>query len=279
MPAWHNLVLCISKGLCEAENCASLESISKIACFLRDIPVQIRAPAFFLTFIKAIRFPSSMILFYQNLKQTYRKIEEIFTKYREEHKDKLPSSSPNITPVVVPDNWQYVDGRLSRATLVLGEGYAVKFTPHDVDKESGLGHIVLKMITSSFIERYENHNVYVMRKSGFKSENGLYVPEHVPFGLELGGEKLKVNKMGCGFTLTEDLTEDGQYEVTDITPKHISELDNAQEFAESYFFHMNALLELFQNLEITASIRRHGTPKNPLPLLSRMLLAKIGDNK
>ncbi|MBT5023174.1 hypothetical protein HOK51_01025 [Candidatus Woesearchaeota archaeon] len=236
-----------------------------------------------------------MIPFYQNMGAAYKQIEDMFNEFRVEHKGKFrPKFIKTATPVILPIGWTYTKNpdqsnksetsdyayKATRTTVILRNNYAVKFTPI-IGGENNLNYIQLNRIASKFTTKFEDHNVHIMRKFGFKSKNGLYVPEHVNFGIELDkkSDKLKIDKLGWGFTLTEDLTENNTYEVTDIIPKHFSTLDNKKEFMDTYVHHMDALLNLFQNPEIHPSIRRHGTPKNPLPILSRMLFVKVKENK
>ena len=59
---------------------------------------------------------------------------------------------------------------------------------------------------------YEEHNVTVLREHGFT------VPEHQVFGVVLEEGVVKVNLGKEGWTITEDLSEGGVYQVSDIMP-------------------------------------------------------------
>lgn len=220
--------------------------------------------------------------FYQNLPQVYKTIEDKFNGWREEFVTLNPDLKESIyrsfsTVIKFTGQERVIHGQnnqASRTTINIGNGYLLKFWA-DFCKGGIFAHSKGISVTSAHIEE---DNEYLLRKYGFTRENGFWVPKHRVIGLSLEDNKVKVNPAGKGFTITEDASENGAYQVKDIVPEMFQQLQNGKEFEQSYQRHMFWLGWLYHHPEIHVSIRRHGTPENPRKAISRMLLARIKDN-
>ncbi len=217
--------------------------------------------------------------FHARLDTAYKTIETIFNQFRANYGSEIPNP---FSPVEVPENWlpAPADRNFSRvnprATLKLGEGYVVKLRPQ---RGRGLDYIDLNPSMSRVQAIQEETNVRTLMNNGFTKENGFYVPYHKVIGINIVDGLIKVDESGFGLTISEDVSEDGKYLVTDINPLFFYNLDNRDEFLSDYRRHIDALLDLYHNPRINATINRHWKPSNPSEPISRMLLGKIQDKK
>jgi hypothetical protein len=221
--------------------------------------------------------------FHTNLNNAYEAIETKFNQFRNNYAKKHTEELSNkITPVEVPKEWLprpaervFIHGN-SRATINLNNGYVVKVRP-ERNKEIDYIEFITKL--SQVAAFQEETNVVTLRENGFTKENGFYVPNHKVIGLQNIEGIIKIDTEGKGLTISEDISENGKYLVKDIDPIMFYQLDNKEEFLSEYKRHLDALLQLYYNPNIYATINRHGKPNNPLEPISRMLLSKIKDNK
>lgn len=219
--------------------------------------------------------------FYQNLPQVYQTIEDKFNGWRNPNPTKIEERVMKTnTPINISEkvyDYQKIKLQSSRLALNLGEGYLLKcWCDRWVDNTCRVKILCPQISNRS--AHIEEINESTLKKYGFTRENGFWVPKHKVVGLQLENGKIKVNPSGRGFTLTEDASENGTYQVKDIQPEMFQELQNGKEFEQSYQRHMFWLGWLYHHPEIYVSIRRHGTPENPREAISRMLLARIKDN-
>ena len=167
---------------------------------------------------------------------------------------------------------RHLDGRVP---ISLGNGYLAKFLPEDQ-----IAAIYFTLIENNVVDnRFEEENVRILREAGFTEEEGFLVPDHKVMHVKLEDGVPKVNEELYGWVIVTDLTEDGQYEVTDVMPHHFVTLDNRQEFLEAYERNLKKLQELYVDPRFDVTVYRHASPKNPSLPLSRMLLARVKDNK
>ena len=212
-----------------------------------------------------------------DLATAYQKIEHLFTSFRKRYDHHFQR---NETPIIVSNEWRShpASGRSGgpRAVLSLGNGYVVKVTPY-----LGVNYIKVKLkpMMSKAQGTQEETNVRTLRSYGFTEERGFLVPDHKVVGLSVEENQVKVDVDGIGVTIADDISEGGLYSIVDIHPSFFYSLDNKEEFLENYKRHIDALLELYHNPKIHATVNRHGKPDNPLESISRMLLAKIKDQK
>ncbi|MBI2572365.1 hypothetical protein HYV86_00740 [Candidatus Woesearchaeota archaeon] len=171
----------------------------------------------------------------------------------------------------------------SRAIVFLDDGYAVKMRPRG--QIDGRFHTVFcspnqfRLTKPDHVGFQEETNAGLLKKYGFTLENGFYLPEHRVIGLEINDGKIQVNENGVGFSITDDISEEGKYEVSDVKPYFFLGLDNGKELFESYEKHVNALLDFYRKPNIASSINRHGSVINPIRPLSRMLLVRTYQNR
>ena len=218
--------------------------------------------------------------FYQNLPQVYQTIEDKFNGWREKFPEQVFDLGPiPLTPILLDQETSaFWFGKIkSRPFLGLANGYGLKFRAF-VIKSKPTPIEFSGNIEGTLAHHIEEDNESMLRKYGFTRENGFWVPKHRVIGLELVEGKIKVNPQGRGFTLTEDASENGTYQVKDIIPEMFQQLQNGEEFEQSYQRHLFWLGWLYHHPEIHVSIRRHGTLENPKEAISRMLLARIKDN-
>jgi len=222
--------------------------------------------------------------FYANLDNAYQEIERLFNLFRKDFPEKLLGDLDNrrYTPIRVPDTWSpaLVKGFFrfynSRIAICLGNGYVVKIRPWG-NKDTS--YAALRPMQNKNMNYIEEENLNVLRKFGFTKENGFWVPEHKIVGLSLEDGRIKIDQEGYGTTIAEDLSEGGAYDVVGIEERLFTSLDNGEEFCQEYERHISALLELYHDPRIKPSINRHGTPGNPTESISRMLLARIKNNR
>ena len=227
-----------------------------------------------------------MTNFQANLSTAYRRIEELLSSHREHYRELLeehPELTNRLSPIIPPEDWQpsYKGKRRgqlpSRMVLSLGEGYAVKIR---VTKGRGITYLNTRLLLNTNQISIEEDNVKQLRRHGFTKDKGFWVPDHKVVGVNIEDGLINVDEDKYGLTITEDLTEDGEYTVTDIDPTYFSTLENAQEFWDDYLRHMGALLALCYDPAINATINRHERiTGNPIIPIHRTLLARIKDNR
>ncbi|HLD15306.1 MAG TPA: hypothetical protein VJB94_01880 [Candidatus Nanoarchaeia archaeon] len=219
--------------------------------------------------------------FLENIEEAYKALEDIIDKgseavpesskdewFKEWIKERMLILKPNR-----PRSRTWITERIP---FILGSGYLVKVKP-DVGDEMSFGKCLpLDVIDiSSFTDtRFEEINVQVLLNYGFTRENDFYVPKHKVIGVNRVDGKAKVDPTRYGWTITEDLTENGTYEVSDISPHHFALLKNRQEFAESYKRYITKLLGLFEDPSLDIDVCHHGRPQDPIGAVSRMLFIK-----
>ena len=225
--------------------------------------------------------------FYENLGSAYKALEEKLQIDREgamlfldAHPDTRKKFEPLLDLIffVSPPKGHSINSRehlAGRIPVNLGNGYLGKFFP-----EGELSNLFFyNLVGNSLDNRFEEQNMGVLRDHGFTEENGFFVPEHKIVGISIQDRIPKVDQNGHGWAIVEDVSQGGVYEVIDIMPHHFVMLDNRVEFYEAYKRNIWKLFELYNDPTINPSVYRHGTPKNPVETLSKMLLAKVKDNK
>ncbi len=172
----------------------------------------------------------------------------------------------------------------ARKLLVpLGSGYLLKVYADETILSFRYEnvHTPLKSMDTVFLSYDDNSfqetNAQVLANHGSTEENGFRIPDHKVVGVNVIEGKTKVVPNGHGWTIVEDMSEDGKYPLVDIQPYHFFSLENRHEFTESYMEHLSKLLEVYNHPSIDANVTRHGRPNNPYGPLSRMLLLKIKD--
>ncbi len=221
-----------------------------------------------------------MDTFYTDLNKAYEAIEIKFNQFRNNYNKELVKQ--HITPIEVSREWlpapeerNIIRGN-SRTTINLNNGYVIKVRP---ERNKELDYIDLITMQSEVAAFQEETNVITLRNNGFTKENGFYIPNHKVIGLKNIEGVIKIDREGSGLTICEDASENGKYLIRDIEPILFYQLDNKEEFLYEYQRHLNALLQLYHNPQINATIRRHGKPDNPIEPISKMLLSKVKDNK
>jgi len=233
-----------------------------------------------------------VIYFHENLGQAFAEVERFFNQCRE---GKSPMrlkwlESCGATPIDVSQDYSiernerderderevHIIRPHSRVVLNLGEGYAAKVRPFGIRNAH---HVKFKQFQNRTQHYIEEDNVRILRKYGFTEENGFVVPEHKVVGIHLVNSVIKVNPQGYGVTVTEDISQDGFYGVVDFSEKLFRELQNGQALETEYERHIQALLDLYYNPKINASVNRHGPPDNPQESIERTLLVKIKDDQ
>ncbi len=188
-----------------------------------------------------------------------------------------------LTPVPITGVFKVDGSSTQRVVVYLPDGYAVKMRPKG--QLDGKFHCIFCSPNEFRIKKpdhvgfQEEGNSELLKRYGFSSEHGFYLPKHKVIGLEIEDNLVKVNPSGVGFSITDDISEDGKYEVTDVKSYFFLGLDNKVELFESYKGHVAALLDFYHNPHISSSIKRHGNVLNPIQPLSRMLLVRTFDNK
>jgi len=131
------------------------------------------------------------------------------------------------------------------------------------------------------LKRFEESNVDVLDNYGFTREKGFIVPRHKVVGIKSKDGEIYVDRNGKGLTISEDVSEDGKYNIGDIEPLHFGTLSNRLDFAESYRIHMDGLLELCSDSSVTPKIHDHSDPEipdDPKRPISKMPLLRQRDN-
>lgn len=220
--------------------------------------------------------------FHRNLEKAYVGIEKELNLYRDRYpkKDILSYLDQEGASVLeLPESWSpgpLAEHRyFSRVVIPVGEGYVVKIRPL-VTKS--FCYFVLLPIQNRNQRYIEEESVGVLRKQGFTHEDGFWVPEHKVVGVSLVEGRIKVDPEGYGLTISEDLTENQQYEVVEILPELFPTLENEDSFRSDYQRHIAALTELYANPNIRPTINRHTAPTNPLRAIERMLLARVRED-
>ena len=212
--------------------------------------------------------------FHSGLEGAYLALEGLLNSFRKQYKEDFGTFG---TPITVPKDW--VPNRENdhqRVCLCLDNGYAAKVLVFGREK---FYYSVSNPFMSQFQAHQEEINAETLRFFGFTKENGFYVPDHKVVGWQLNSGIVKINPKGIGIAITEDLTENGMYQVTDIRPLDFYLLSNREEFAAEYHRHLEGLLDLYRNPCVFATINRHGRPDNPIEPISRMLLKRVKDGK
>ena len=236
--------------------------------------------------------------FHQNIGYAYRALEETLDRAKQEVLDRYYEGTfgPNIRPTP-PDgvdigqyikDWLFIFpgafdsvheerlGLKGRIPIRIGGGYVVKIALEHSFPNS-YGNLFYRHRTNFFGRKHEESNVRFLLEHGFTKENGFTVPDHKVVGVKLEDGKAKVDPNGNGWTITEDASENGTYNVNDIMPYHFAVLRNRYQFAEQYFRHMKLFLELCHDEKVDIYFHRHGKPDNPIPAISAMLLLKEKD--
>lgn len=226
--------------------------------------------------------------FINNIGRAYTALEE---KLNEGMKFVDPSSKnykkflkDNVV-IVASTDIRSKDYIYQRVALNLGNGYVVKVNIEDsiAISEQQKKAFYLNVIEGSIIEglkenKFEESNVELLLSKGFTKKNGFYVSHHKVVGVKIKEGKAHIDPEGEGLTITEDISEEGTYNILDIQPYHFAMLDNRKQFFQSYTKHLNKLLALCNDPNIIVDILRHGTPDNPEKPISKMLLLKEKDN-
>jgi|SRR3989344_3415866 len=225
--------------------------------------------------------------FNANLERAYRLLEDRFNSYRTPENLEFCRRKSDywddelLTPIPVAQSF---DGNPNqRITINLSNGYVIKTKPRGQIGGRTFHYVVcnpndLRTEDRNQPDFQEEKNATILRQTGFTKERGFYVPDHRVIGLTIENGKIRVNPNGIDFTLAEDVSEDGTYKLDDVKPYHFVTLDNAGDFLDDYKRHIDALLGLYHNPKIRATIKRHGRPSNPVEPISRMLLARTKDN-
>ncbi|MFC1682521.1 hypothetical protein ACFL0X_02805 [Nanoarchaeota archaeon] len=226
--------------------------------------------------------------FHENIGSAYNALEHRLQKDRADaigFLDARPHKKRDYEPmfnsiifVNPPEGHLPIDPRkhlAGRVPVNLGNGYLAKFVPAE-----DLSNVFFYHLAGDCPDnRFEEDSVRVLRDYGFTEENGFFVPEHKVVGVSIVDGVPKVDEKRYGWVIVEDVSEGGLYEVTDVMPHHFEMLDNGREFGVAYGRNLRKLLELYNDPTIAPSVYRHGTPKNPVQTLSKMLLTKVRDNK
>jgi hypothetical protein len=230
-------------------------------------------------------------LFLKNIERAYGSLEKMLNESRKAienmrnsinghsdyYKDRVFILCPS-TPFVIKD------GHTHRTPIALGNGYIVKIALGGgtvVSSEDG-HHKEFYIIDWPLLERpsdkFQEKNVQILLNNGFVRENGFYVLPHKVVGVKIVDGEAHVDPDGNDWTIVEDVSENGKYNISDIYPYHFAQLKNRHDFIESYYRHVSKLMELYSNPNIDVDICRHGRPEKPLEPISRMLLLKEKDN-
>ena len=224
--------------------------------------------------------------FEANIREAYRALEERLGEDREWALDyferrprKIPRTGLDDTLFIRPpgDHGPIVERRdlNGRVALPLSEGYLAKFFP-----ESQLDSVLFILSPGNVLDNsFEEENVRVLKEHGFIEEDGFYVPEHKVVHVDLEEDDARINDRLYGWVITEDLSEGGSCQVTDVLPHYFVSLDNRAEFFERYEANLRKLREVYDSPNLSPSVYRHASPKDPNLALSKMLLAKVKDNK
>ena len=166
-----------------------------------------------------------------------------------------------------------------RQCHLIDNGYLVKIFPvggpYTVGKNYFFASCPLDVL--SVVDKSEENNIQLLREFGFTKEKGFYIPEHKVVGIDLIDGKAKVNPDGSGWTITEDLSNGGEYSVTDVSPYHFAVLNNRSDFTASYIRHIQELLAFCRNPKIKVDNNSH-TIHNLPETLSRFLFTKQKNN-
>ena len=224
---------------------------------------------------------------YKNFQDSYKTIVDKFNSFRTPEnlafcsRDNLWDEDI-LTPVPISAAFTLEGNDKQRAIVFLDNGYAVKMRPRG--QIEGSFHTVFcspnqfRLKKPKHVGFQEEANAKLLRKYGFTSQQGYYLPEHQVIGLEIEDGGIRVNENGVGFSITDDISEGGKYKVSDVKPYFFLALDNGIALFESYKRHVEALLDFYNNPHIVASINRHGEVTNPIRPLSSMLLVRTFQN-
>jgi hypothetical protein len=205
--------------------------------------------------------------FYSKLDDAYVTAAKLFSSFREEFKGVIKQG---FTPVNIPPSIGS-----SRVILPLGDGLLIKFKPY---YHEGVTYAQINCGVALEEDLLEEHNGKLLREFGINEQNGFKVIDNKVVGLRLEVSLVQMNPSNKGFTITEDLTEGSKYRVDDIVPTDFFELTNRRQFLNEYQRHLSALLSLYHDPRIVATVNRHGTNDKPLEAISRMLLKKVRNN-
>jgi len=166
----------------------------------------------------------------------------------------------------------------NRQVVSLGNGYVLKCHLKETIGDDKFDYYWANPDNHTEERRPDEKNASFLVEKGFTREKGFYVPYHKDVGVEIVDGKANLDLMGSYWTITEDLSEGGEYQVTDVFPHHFATLRNREDFTASYLRHMDSLTELCNLPNVSATILNHGTPRHLPTPLSRMLLLKEKEN-
>lgn len=232
-------------------------------------------------YLNGVNFLKLMTEYFQaNLPKAFAEVERRFNQFREGFEEELLADlfSLGLTPVDVPEGYHSKKSLVgevpvnSRVAISLGNGYIMKVRPWRGRNFDYTHFEPNQNLTQKYIEE---DNVKTLRKYGFTTENGFLVPEHKVIGIHLVDGRIKVNTEGYGVTITEDLSDGGNYEVVDFRPQLLIELQNGDALRTDYQRHIQTLFDLYNHPKIKATDNRHGQPDNPKESIDRMLMVMV----